>query len=92
MDDPNDRGRPRTDRWGERKYTLGALARYTWYNRVKLLRDAVAALVIGLATVVIFGYLPLPMWTFYVLLLLAFMAYSYLVSPWERPGEEDDGN
>lgn len=91
MDDPNDRERPGpAERWGERRYTLGATARYAWHNRLKLIRDAVAALVIGLGAATIFGSLPLPTWTFYVALLLAFMLYNYLVSPWERPGDDED--
>ena len=91
MSDPNDRGRPGpAERWGERRYTLGATARYAWHNRLKLVRDAVAALAIGLIVATIFGHLPLPRWTFWALLLLAFVAYNYLVSPWERPDDEGE--
>ena len=89
MNDPNDGTGP-VDRWGERSYTLGAMARYAWYNRAKLVRDTVAALVIGLLLVVVFSYTALPPWTFYVALLLAFVAYNRLVSPWERPGDDED--
>lgn len=87
MRDPEngaDSARPR----GSRRYTLGATLRYAWHNRLKLVRDAVAALVVALALGVVFGSLSLPAWTFYVALLLVLVVYNQLVEPWERP---DDG-
>lgn len=89
MNDPNDGAGP-AERWGDRRYTLGATLRYAWYNRLKVVRDVVAALLIGLVTATVFGYLPLPRWTFWALLLVAFILYNQFVTPWERPGDEDD--
>lgn len=87
MSDRNDERGP-AERWGRRRYTLGATMRYAWHNRLKVVRDAVAALVIALAVATVFSYLPLPDWTFYVFLLLALIAYNELVTPWERPDED----
>lgn len=73
-----------------RTYTLEGATAYVWHNRWKVLRDTVAALAIVLGVAVVFSTVDFPDWTYYVVLFLVFVAYTYVVDPWEWPDDEWD--
>jgi len=86
-----DEGASRSAR--SRPRSVQTVGRYVWYNRLKALRDVLAALVMVVAVSYVFEQTGLPEWSYYLLLFLVLIVYVQFVEPWERPpmeGEEDD--
>lgn len=83
MNDNDESRRPR------RTYTLQSVVEYVWHNRLKVVRDFVAAIAIVFTLGIGFEYADLPWWSYYALLFLVLLVYVQFVNPWEKPGEDE---